>query len=313
MALTALGMWTFACAVYQADQIPLDGGDQPVAGSGGAASGGGGQINQAGTSPASAGKAGSAPLGGSGGVQPAPEEHGGDSSGGAADAGGESPGGAATGGGGGSAGSGMGGIAGAGGGAGGGGNGGMAGDGGNAGSSGTGGAGGNGGNGGNGGTSGNAGTAGNGGVGGGTPVPTCGDHPLTASSTWIASASHDNAGTSPASNVLDGKTTRWTTGKPQSGDEWLQVDFGRSVSLSHVNLQQGNVDTNDYPRSYAVIVSDTTKNLSATPRATGMGKTGVSTPIALPQLATGRYLLIKQLGSSLSWWSTQEVEVSCSN
>jgi hypothetical protein len=31
----------------------------------------------------------------------------------------------------------------------------------------------------------------------------------------------------------------------------------------------------------------------------------------LPSLASGRYLLIKQLGTSLSWWSVQEVEISC--
>lgn len=294
-------MWTSACAVYQADQIPLDGDGAPLAGSGGSAAGSAGQSNQAGASPSTAGTGGGgATLGGSGGVPPAPEDHGGESAGGAAEDGGESSGGSAAGGvagGGGSGGATGGGASG------------------NAGSGGTGGASGGGAS-GSGGVSGNAGTSGssgNGGSGGGVTAPSCEDHPLSASATWTASASHDNGGTSPASNVLDGKQTRWTTGKAQSGDEWLQLDFGRVVTLSHVNLQQGNVDTNDYPRSYVVIVSDTTKDLSGTPRATGMGKTGVSTPIALPKLATGRYLLIKQVGSSLSWWSTQEVEVSCSD
>ena len=57
-------------------------------------------------------------------------------------------------------------------------------------------------------------------------------------------------------NLLDGKITRWSTGKAQSGDEWLQLDFGATVTINHVNLQQGD-DTNDYPRTYSVIVSNT--------------------------------------------------------
>ena len=105
--------------------------------------------------------------------------------------------------------------------------------------------------------------------------------------------------------------TRWTTGKPQSGDESLQVDFGETVALSQINLQQAEANANDYPRSFAVIVSDVDQNLNATPNVSGMGKSGISSTILLPAIASGRYLLIKQLGTSLSWWSAVELEVSC--
>jgi hypothetical protein len=37
----------------------------------------------------------------------------------------------------------------------------------------------------------------------------------------------------------------------------------------------------------------------------------VTTTIVLPGTFAGRYLLVKQLGSSLSWWSVEEIEVSC--
>lgn len=296
-ALVALGISPLACAVYQADQIPLSGDGGDVGGSDRAGTAGssptvagGGQINTAGTTSSVAGKAtGGAPLGGGagrGGESPVPSM-GGDASGGDTSEGGDAPGGSSNGGSGGASG--------------------------NAGSGGTGGGGGM--TGGSGGASGNAGSGGTGGNGGsgGAPAPTCGDHPLSPVTAWTASASHDNTGANPASNMLDGKTTRWTTGKAQTGDEWIQIDFGKSVSLTNVNLQQGNVDTNDYPRGYAVIVSDTSKDSNATPRASGMGKTGASTPIALPKMATGRYLLVKQTGSSLSWWSMNEIEVSCSD
>lgn len=168
------------------------------------------------------------------------------------------------------------------------------------------------GSGGLGGTGGATGSAGSG-TAGGAAIPACSDHPLKARSAWIASASHsDSASSGIPANLLDGKITRWSSGKPQTGDEWLQIDFGAVATINHVNLQQGD-DTNDYPRAYAVIVSNTPKDTSGTVRVSGSGKSGVSTAILLPALASGRYLLIKQSSSSLSWWSAEEIEVSCAD
>lgn len=157
----------------------------------------------------------------------------------------------------------------------------------------------------------NAAGANHGGGGGHPPQgPACSDNPLTGRATWSASASHATAA-SPVANLIDNMTTRWSTGKPQSGDEWLQIDFGAAVTFSQVNLQQSELYGNDYPRAYAAVVSDTDQNLNGAPQVTGSGKSGVSSTILFPALVTGRYLLIKQLGSSLSWWSAVEVEVSC--
>lgn len=160
---------------------------------------------------------------------------------------------------------------------------------------------------------GNAGTAGAGGSAGAPATPLCTAYPLTARATWIPSASSQSTTPkNPPSALTDGLSARWSSGKPQSGDEWLQVDFGAVVSLRGINLQQGP-DTNDFPRSYAVIISDTAKDLTGTVRASGLGTTGASTNITLPKPFSGRYLLVKQTGSSLSWWSVAEVEVSCAD
>lgn len=158
-----------------------------------------------------------------------------------------------------------------------------------------------------------AGTAagGSAGTGGKPPTgPSCDDHPLTARSSWVLSSLPDYA-TGPAAHLTDDKTTRWTTGKAQSGDEWLQVDFGQVVTLSQINLQQAEANANDYPRGFTITVSNTDENVTGTPSFSGTGKSGVSTTILLPAFATGRYLLIEQTGSSLSWWSAVELEVSC--
>jgi hypothetical protein len=151
------------------------------------------------------------------------------------------------------------------------------------------------------------------GTGGMPSGPLCSDHVLTARSSWVATASHfDSTNSGVPANLLDNTKTRWSTGKAQSGNEWLQIDFGATVTLNHINLQQGD-DINDYPRSYSVIVSDTPKDLSGSVKLTASGKSGVSTAILLPALASGRYVLIKQTGSSLSWWSAEEIEVSCAD
>ena len=146
--------------------------------------------------------------------------------------------------------------------------------------------------------------------GGAANTPLCADHPLTAESAWVPSASDADA-KYPASAVTDGASTRWTTGKPQSGGEWLQIDFGEPVSIRRINLQQGMTYSNDYPRGYAVFVSDTNADLTGPVLASGVGASDVTTTIVLPQVFSGRYLLIEQLDTSLSWWSIEEIEVSC--
>jgi hypothetical protein len=141
--------------------------------------------------------------------------------------------------------------------------------------------------------------------------PLCLEHPVTPRAKWVASASNQNGG-NPPSNLIDNSSARWSTGKPQAGNEWLQIDFGATVTLRSINLQQGQAtDSNDYPRMYSVIVSEMDKNLMGSECASGVGTSGVSTTIVLPHPFSGRYLLIKQLGTSISWWSVEELEVSC--
>lgn len=300
LTFTVAVLWPSACAVYNDESLGLGlGGSVPIDNSAGGtnagASGKGGDTTGK-TGGTGATQAGSAPTGGAAAETQAGSGGGGDvpASGGDGSAdGGEASGGSGSGGKGGAGGS----------------------SGAGAGSGGKGGAGGGSGGtpttAGASGTGGSSGSAGTGGSGGGPSIPACADHPLTARSGWIASASHPTSGDLPA-NLLDGKITRWSTGKAQSGDEWLQLDFGAAVTINHVNLQQGD-DTNDYPRTYSVIVSNTAKDLNGAVRTSGSGKSGVSTAILLPALATGRYLLIKQTASSLSWWSAEELEVSCSD
>jgi hypothetical protein len=116
----------------------------------------------------------------------------------------------------------------------------------------------------------------------------------------------------PPEHMVDGNfSERWASGKTQAGDEWIQIDFGKTVALSSVTLAVGN-DTGDYPRAYALRVSATAQDFAAPVLASGNGKVGDNT-ITLAKVATGRYLTIKQTASVVNgpWWAISELTVTC--
>jgi hypothetical protein len=172
------------------------------------------------------------------------------------------------------------------------------------------------------GSAGAAGKGGSGGSGGGAPTVKCADHPLTLKTTWKVSASHSSLGNmmesdglyNPPIHAIDGSSSeRWSTGKYQEGDEWFQVDFGAVSTITQVTLQVFGKDTADYPRGYAVRVSNADLDFNAAPVASGAGATG-STSITLAAPATGQYLLIRQTGiTGESWWTIDELLVGCTD
>lgn len=172
-----------------------------------------------------------------------------------------------------------------------------------------------------GGKAGAAGSSGSGGTGGGTSVVGCADHPVPVDkTTWKATASSSSVGTgvetdglyNPPEHMLDGSfSERWSSGKAQSGDEWIQIDFGVVVTLTDLTLNPGN-DAGDYPRSYAVRISNKSEDFAAAVKASGTGMTGTtfvhfSTPV------TGRYLTVRQTGLTGPWWTIAEVLVGCTD
>jgi hypothetical protein len=178
------------------------------------------------------------------------------------------------------------------------------------------GGGGAGGVGGAGGSGGKAG-GGSGGVGGsgGQGSVTCAMRPIPAKSSWKLAASHSPTNNvDPVTNAHDGNTgNRWTTGKDQSGNEWLQIDFGVEVKLSEVTLMLGT-SVNDHPRGYTVRVSNTSMNSAAPVLLSGAGMANTDTVLALPAGTRGRFVLINQTGSVTAlWWSVAEIQAECAD
>ena len=182
---------------------------------------------------------------------------------------------------------------------------------------------GTGGAGGSGGAGGKGGASGAGGSGGSPPVAKCADHPISVKTKWVATASIESLGNgmetdtlyNPAIHMTDGNYgERWASGKTQSGDEWIQIDFGQVVNLTTLTLNVAN-DTGDYPRAYAVrLTAAVDPTFKATPIASDMGAPG-NTVVTFP-MATGRYLTVRQTGvntENTAWWSIAEVLAVCAD
>ena len=125
---------------------------------------------------------------------------------------------------------------------------------------------------------------------------------------WGITASSTQAGSSP-NNVKDGSSsTRWNTGAAESPGQWLQIDMGAAETFNQVQLDN-SVDTGDYPRGYTVQVSSNGSTWAQVASGAGYPK---ATPINFPAVRA-RYIKLTQTGTSTSWWSIDELNVSLNN
>ena len=163
------------------------------------------------------------------------------------------------------------------------------------------------------GAGGNAGAGGNGGSGGTSATQTCAKNPIPQKSMWAVTASITSS-SNPTTNAYDGVlTNRWATGTEQVGGEWLQLDFGKTVTLTKLTLVLG-ASPNDYPRKYATRFSNSSGNMAAPILVNGMGAPSTDTVMNFPAGTTGRYVLISQSGTAPGlWWSVAEIQAECAD
>ena len=99
----------------------------------------------------------------------------------------------------------------------------------------------------------------------------------------------------------------------QKGGEWLQLDFGATVTLTKLTLVLGS-SVNDYPRKYATRFSNSTMNMAAPVLVSGMGAANTDTVLNFPAGTTGRFVLISQSGTApMLWWSVAEIQAECAD
>jgi hypothetical protein len=111
------------------------------------------------------------------------------------------------------------------------------------------------------------------------------------------------------SNVADGLLNdRWATGANQTPGQYFQIDFGGTVSLTQVVLDDTN-NMGDYPRGYEIAVSANATTFPA-PLVAVPANTMVVATAAFGS-TQGRYLRVTQTGTATLWWSIDELRVMC--
>jgi hypothetical protein len=135
---------------------------------------------------------------------------------------------------------------------------------------------------------------------------------IPAKATWLASAPFFNPPDPAQQAIDDDPGTRFSTGAAQAFGQWLEIDFGESVSLTSVTLSVSTTSMTDYPRGYEVTVSDVPSNTNGTPATGGAGEAIADLTIDLGAIVSGRYLLIELTqAADPSWWSVNELGVAC--
>nr|WSX75042.1 glycoside hydrolase family 3 C-terminal domain-containing protein [Streptomyces sp. NBC_00899] len=123
---------------------------------------------------------------------------------------------------------------------------------------------------------------------------------------WTATGSSSGGGDVPA-NMLDGNTaTRWSTGVPMANGQSFTLDLGAARTFSKLTMDSAG-SAADYARGYQVLTSTDGTNFGSAV-ATGTG-TAAQVTANFPA-TTARYVKVVQTGTSTSWWSIAEVNLT---
>ncbi|MGE0450967.1 MAG: hypothetical protein AB7Q29_15450 [Vicinamibacterales bacterium] len=118
--------------------------------------------------------------------------------------------------------------------------------------------------------------------------------------------------------IVDGDpNTRWLTGRPQAGDEWVRLEFDQPRDIARVDLTVNPRSVGDYPRELEIVgqSGEGEDVLFHGAVLEQLGRGWVASPelpvvsIALPANRSAT-LLVRQRGRSRRWfWSVDELTV----
>jgi hypothetical protein len=111
-----------------------------------------------------------------------------------------------------------------------------------------------------------------------------------------------------AERAVDGDpSTRWESGRPQSGGEWFGVALPARVTVEGLSLDTSG-SPNDYPRGLTVSVSDDGVSFQPVARVEPREP---RFEVAFDPPRPCRYVRLEQTGSdATAWWSIHEVTVA---
>jgi hypothetical protein len=112
--------------------------------------------------------------------------------------------------------------------------------------------------------------------------------------------------------------TRWLTGRPQNGDEWISIAFDRTLDVSAIELQNASRSFGDYPRDLLIESAGDDggravlyRSPMLIPYGLALAQSGPQPKLVvnLPSNRT-RTLTIRQTGRTRRWfWSVHELGI----
>ncbi len=127
---------------------------------------------------------------------------------------------------------------------------------------------------------------------------------LDVMKTWKLSASH---GENIVRAAIDGNSaSRYSTNESMKPGMWFTIDMQQPFNVTSIYLDTQK-SKGDYPRGYAISISDDGKNWSS-PVKEGKGTTAI-TEIPFPEGLSTRYLRIEQTGQHGLFWSIHELKI----
>ena len=116
--------------------------------------------------------------------------------------------------------------------------------------------------------------------------------------------------------MFDGNIdTRWISGDPQDGGEWIEIRFPHEVDVARVRFETSPRSVTDYPRRLAIDSADAAGSATTIFAGTvadrfiaALATDELSAPmtIDLPRNRTAT-LRIQQAGRGTNWWSVHEL------
>ena len=109
--------------------------------------------------------------------------------------------------------------------------------------------------------------------------------------------------------------TRWISGDPQDGGEWIEIRFPREVDVARVRFETSPRSVTDYPRRLAIDSADAAGSARTIFAGTvadrfiaALATDELSAPVTidLPRNRTAT-LRIQQAGRGTNWWSVHEL------
>jgi hypothetical protein len=133
----------------------------------------------------------------------------------------------------------------------------------------------------------------------------------TCDETKWAESSNVNSSTAAAGND-NNLGTRFTTGRAMAANDYYKVDFGGTIKLSQLVLDNSQTGLNDFPGKLSVLGSTDGTNFGITLASNVSGAASKTMITFAPQVVKAVKVVVTTANSNGNYWSIGELNAACS-